>query len=89
MIIIFRNLSIAILIWMMIFFLHGFFRELYKILKAGYEDWKNRKRILREADKLVKEGLLEWDDRKKGSMRMTRKGMKSYEGGLKNKKSKI
>jgi len=64
------------LIWMMIFFLHGFFRELYKILKVGYEDWKNGKRILREADKLVKEGLLEWDDRKKGSMRITIKGNK-------------
>lgn len=76
MIIIFRNLSIAILIWMLIFFLHGFFRELYKILKERYEDWENKKRILHEVDKLIKEGFFEQENRKKRSMRITVKGSK-------------
>jgi len=75
MIIIFRNLSIAILIWMLIFFLHGFFGELYRILKERYEDWENKKRILHEVDKLIKKGFFE---RKieKGNMRITVKGNK-------------
>jgi len=76
MIIILRNLSIAILIWMLIFFLHGFFRELYKILKERYEDWKNKKRILYEANKLFKEGFFKHENRKKGNMRITVKGNK-------------
>jgi len=71
-----RNLSIAILIWMLIFFLHGFFRELYKILKESYEDWKNKKRILYKVDKLIKEGFFERENRKKGSMRIAVKGNK-------------
>jgi len=71
MIIIFRNLSIAILIWMLIFFLHGFFSEFFKILKKRCGDWENRKRILREADKLTKKKLLEWKIGKKGRIRIT------------------
>jgi len=66
MIIILRNLSIAILIWMIIFFLHGFFRELYKILRERYEDWRYMKEFYREIrKKLIKGGLLERDNRKK------------------------
>ncbi len=76
MIMILRNLSIAILIWMMIFPLHGFFRELYKILKERYEDWENKKRILHKVDKLIKEGFFERENRKKGSTRITVKGNK-------------
>jgi len=83
MVIILRNLSIALLIWCAIWFLHGFFRELYKILREKYEDWQYRKRILQEADKLVNEGLIEWVNRKKGSIRMTEKGMKNYKKNLK------
>jgi len=83
MVIILRNLSIALLIWCAIWFLHGFFKEFYKILKERYEDWKNKKRILHEADKLVNEGLIEWVNRKKGSIRMTEKGMKNYKKNLK------
>ena len=76
MVIIFRNLSIAILIWMIIFFLHGFFRELYRILKERYEDWKSRKRILHKVNKLVKEGLFEMVGRKENMRMMKKKGIK-------------
>jgi len=71
---------------MLIFFLHGFFRELYKILKERYEDWENKKRILHEVDKLIKEGFFERENRKKGSMRITVKGnkivIKEEKGGI-------
>jgi len=66
MIIMLRNLSIALLIWMIIFFLHGFFKELYKIFEERYKDWKNKERILQEVkEKLIREGLLEWVIEKK------------------------
>lgn len=70
--IIFRNLSIALLVWCAIWFLHGFFRELYRTIKRSYEDWENKKRILHEivGDKAIEKKLIEWGKRKDGSIRI-------------------
>lgn len=76
MIIIFRNLSIAILIWMLIFFLHGFFGELYRILKKEYGERQNRKRVLCEANKLVKKELIGWEKMENGGIKITIKKSK-------------
>lgn len=69
--IVLRNFSIAILIWMSIFFLHGFFGELYRILKKEYRERQNRKRVLCETNKLIKKKLIGLEKMGNGSIKIT------------------
>lgn len=66
-----RNFSIAILIWILIFFLHGFFGELYRILKKEYRERENRKRVLCETNKLIKKKLIGLEKMGNGSIKIT------------------